>query len=133
MERQGYHRWFTVPGEERDAILLSLDVWSGGPLPWPIMVCVEQAGVETYDEILVASRAALWRLLGELVPVIERLCAMDPTQQRDVLLRRAYRAWHGHDAAEVCTECDPVEVRLYDERLRRRETTAGHAADGSDR
>jgi hypothetical protein len=126
MARLGFHRWFTVPGEDRDAILLSLDVWGGGPPPWQIMVCVEQAGIETYDEILVASPAALWRLPGEFVPVIARLSAVDATMQRDVLLRRAYRVWHGHDAAEVSRACDPLEARhradaRHDRDLRRRE------------
>jgi hypothetical protein len=125
-----------VPGEDRDAIVLSLDVWGGGPLPWPIMGCVEQAVVETYDEILVASPAALWRLLGELVPVIARLSAMDATMQRDQLLGRAYRVWHGHDATEVCGTCDPLEARRRgDERRtfelrRRREATAALPSGG---
>jgi len=121
MTRLGFHRWFTVPGDERDAMLLSLDVWGGGPAPWPIMVCVEEWAVESYDEILVASPAALWRLLGELVPVIERIATLELTVQRDGLLRRAYCAWHGHDAAAVCRACDPVEARLRAE-ARHRDT-----------
>lgn len=62
---------------------------------------------------------AVWKYVDALA-LRDKLFARFPVSSSDfeevlVIIKRAFRAWHGHDSVCVCAECDPLETkRLHD-------------------
>jgi hypothetical protein len=113
-----------------------LRIWSNTAAPeWPVIV---EVGIgETCDEIVVSSWPALWRLLGELLPIVHRLGPGERVAAAlERVLARAFHIWHGHslDPNDVCHDCDPDEYRHLQEmrRQRARERAARDAGRTTD-
>jgi hypothetical protein len=128
MQRLGYDRVADFP-VDGDDWLEHLTIWCNTEAPepslqadWPVIVEVNIG--ETCDEIVVSSWPALWRLLGELLPIVHRMGPGERvTSALERVLARAFHIWHGHslDPQDVCHDCDPEEYRHLQAMRRQRE------------
>lgn len=61
--------------------------------------------------IFVSGLANLFTLHERLIPLITALNIDWTVGNMHRTARRAFRAWHGHEADQICPACDPYEVR----------------------
>lgn len=87
---------------QTDEFLVEVSDWAGG------------------KSVVVNGEADLFALRLRLAPLftVAVESALDEIRE---MATRAFRAWHGHDSAEVCRACDPYE---YEAQQRRRREAA---------
>ena len=118
MKRAGY---YSFPQQEYGGDL-RLYVKKDDELPYLITFNLS----DTIESVYVYDLPSVMQWLRDYSPIFllsEMAFLQDETQ---TLLRRAFRAWHGHDYQNICARCDPLKYeRIQQMRERKGERTAG--------
>lgn len=123
--------WFTTIGfkyvgipdlGENDGLSLTAHKkFEGAEHEWSYLV--DLASPDACHFILVKNEADLIALKVKLAPLI--LADVIPyLNQFQVIMERAFRAWHGHPYHQACAECDPTTYQRMENRAQERREQA---------
>lgn len=74
------------------------------------------AELNTGTHIWVKTEVDLLALQIKLAQLMYNSVGLSALEDMRLLLIRTFRAWHHHDANDVCADCDPQEYRYWQER-----------------
>ena len=118
LERNGYYAHPTRWGYEHDQV--SCDIYSRkGEGRYPVLLSISLDG-NLVEHVFVYDFPSMMMFFREHSTPFVMAALGCLAEDAGETLRRAFHAWHGHDADDVCRECDPNGYHLQQERNRKR-------------
>ena len=75
---------------------------------------------DVVETVYIDDFPSLLQFLRDFAPFCSLANTDDNLKELVQVLRKSFRGWHGHDADDVCRECDPLEYERRQEFRRQR-------------
>lgn len=120
----GYKHWGDLGDEEKSSVYMHVFIAtteSVVTVRWKYYVEFSLLAESYFEEVWIADLPSLLQFLREFGPIFQTEVQGIFVSFLKATLTKVFQVWHGHDAEEPCSRCDPNEINRRNVRRKARQ------------